>query len=646
MTTAVSSDKMAAAVEQQAVDIKIVDSIDKKDNYNEHDDNKQQPSIDHAPVSTMVCCRNVRDFIIRYRSLLIVYITPLILLPLPLLVTDQIGRCGFMLLLMGVYWCTEALPLAVTGFIPVFLAPMFGILSTKEVCVNYFKDSALMFVGGVIVALAVENSNLHRRIALKVLLIFGTKAHWLMMGSMLPTWFLSMWISNTAAVAMMLPILEAIMEQLDPNILDQKVSEDAEELQSPEETKGQDQILMTNGKMESKESNVEDGESDSKEDEQQSLEAKTKEDEKYKHFCVVMTLAVTYAANIGGIGALTGTSTNIVMAGIANSIWDDNGLGESPVNYTSWMVMGLPLAVVNLFIAWVWMNMYLRGPRGLLRSHRLSQAAEDRIQEIIKKQHTALGGIRFAECVAGVMFSMVVVLCFTRAPGFMPGWASSYPLGYINDAVPVLFIAFVLFALPYNMPSCGSRQGTAPIKTMLNWPFVQQKYPWQILFIFGGGFALAQCCERSGLSVWMAAQLAIVCAPLPASIMVFVASFLVCMLTQITTNAATTTIMMPVMAAMSESVGKSPLYLMFPGALSASFSHMLPVSNPPNAVAFSYGRLKIMDMVKAGFVLNVLGVLTATIATLTWGYSFFDMGVIPWAIENGNLTAIATTVLP
>uniref|UniRef100_A0A3B4BTT3 Solute carrier family 13 member 5b n=1 Tax=Pygocentrus nattereri TaxID=42514 RepID=A0A3B4BTT3_PYGNA len=507
---------------------------------------------------------------------LILFFTPLILLPLPLVEAS----CAFVILMMAVYWCTEALPLAVTALLPALLFPLFGIMQSKQVCMQYLKDTNMLFVGGLMVAVAVEHWNLHKRIALRVLLIVGVRPALLMLGFMGVTSFLSMWISNTATTAMMVPIVQAVLEQL--NIQE---SEPAQITCSEEESLAPDA--------------------------QCSKPAKFKAER--RRICKGMTLCVCYAASIGGTATLTGTGPNLVLKGQMNQLFPQNG---DVINFASWFGFAFPNMILMLTLAWLWLQFLFMGKTwgcGAVKTEK-----EIAAYNVIREEHRQLGPMTYGEFNVLALFCLLVVLWFTRDPGFVAGWAThifNSDAEYVTDATVAVLIAVLLFILPSKPPQF-SQSTASPTPPLLTWKVAQKKLPWNIVLLLGGGFALAKGSEDSGLSRWMGNQLT----PLhniPPWAIVIVLCLLIATFTECTSNVATATLFLPVLASMS--IGMNPLYVMVPCTLSASFAFMLPVATPPNAIVFSYGYLKVSDMAKAGMMMNIIGIFCITLAINTWG---------------------------
>ncbi|NXF79786.1 S13A2 protein, partial [Sclerurus mexicanus] len=546
----------------------------------------------------------------------------------------QEAECGYIIIVMALFWCTEALPLAVTALLPVVLFPVMNIMDSTTVCQEYLKDTNMLFIGGLLVAIAIENWNLHKRVALRVLLLTGVRPALLLMGFMVVTAFLSMWISNTATTAMMVPIAQAVLDQLHRSELESstadQVSENvnkAFELQEGSATPGNSKEIE-----EKDNTHILTIEEDRKRNE-------ALLEEKHKKLCKGMSLCICYSASIGGIATLTGTTPNLVLQGQIDRVYPHNG---GIINFASWFSFAFPTMVLLLILAWIWLQILYLGFNfkenfGCAASPS-TKAKEKQAYIILKEESKKLGRMRFAEIAVLVLFVLLVLLWFTREPGFIPGWATvlfnKNGTSYVTDATVAIFISVLLFIIPSGFSNNAQTDGRTKFQApppLLNWKVVHEKMPWNIVFLLGGGFALAKGSEESGLSAWLGAQLTPL-QQIPHPAIAFLLCLLIATFTECTSNVATTTLFLPILASMAEAICLNPLYVMLPCTLSASLAFMLPVATPPNAIVFSYGQLRVIDMAKAGCVLNILGVLTITLAINTWASSLFQLQTFPaWA---------------
>ncbi|KAK5609701.1 hypothetical protein CRENBAI_026247 [Crenichthys baileyi] len=300
--------------------------------------------------------------------------------------------------------------------------------------------------------------------------------------------------------------------------------------------------------------------------------------------CKAMCLGIAYSSNIGGISTLPGTSPNLIF------------------------------------------SEYLNHFTFLWRCKGEQSEKEKAARKVIEEEYKLLGAMKPQEIFTSVVFVLMVFLWLTRSPGFIPGWSSLFPhhTGYITDATVALLLGLIFFIVPaYGL----SRKYEA----MISWEEFQASMPWKVALLVGGGFALAEGAKESGLSMWVAELLAPL-GDLPVLATVTVACIIVTVTTEVTSNAATITIFLPILSPLAEAIHVNPLYVLIPTTLCTSFSFLLPVSNPPNAVVFAYGHLTIMDMVKAGLGVNVIGVLAVMLAVATWGVPLFSLDAYPdWA---------------
>ncbi len=451
---------------------------------------------------------------------------------------------------MVVWWVFEAVPLAVTAMLPMVVFPLAGVLSGKVVAPLYFNHIVFLFIGGFLVAIAMQRWALHRRLALGILLLIGTSPRRLLFGFMAATAFLSMWISNTATAMLMVPICLAVVSGIE--------GEAGEGPAAPMAT--------------------------------------------------ALLLGVAYAASIGGIATLVGTPPNLSFVRILTISFP-----EAPeIAFSTWMAFALPLSLGLLVIAWAWLaGAFLRGLPASLGS-----------RELIRGELVQLGPMRPEERSVLVVFVLLAGLWVTRADlrlggVVLPGWSGlfAHP-AWINDGVVAMAMAALLFVLP-------SRQATG---RLLDASAIRE-IPWDIVLLFGGGFALAYAIKDSGLAAWIAGQMSVFEGASPW-VIVAVLCLLATFLTEVTSNTATTEMLLPIVAATAVGIGANPLLLMVPVTLSCSLAFMMPVATPPNAIIFGSGRVRIADMARTGLVLNLIGVVLVTAMVYLLGPIVFDQGLL------------------
>ena len=439
--------------------------------------------------------------------------------------------------IMASLWMTEALPIAVTALLPLVLFPLLKIEAFSQVAVNYAHSNIFLYMGGFFIAAAMQKWGFHRRIALRLLLVIGSSPRRIVLGFMVATAFLSMWVSNTATTLMIYPIGLAVIVAV----------------------------------MESDASGV--------------------PDERNRAFRTALMLAIAYSASIGGIATLIGTPPNLVFAGAVARLYPK----APPISFMNWFLVGMVLTGLLLPIAWVVLTRvtFKVDDRPVAGGHRA-------IQEASRK----LGAMGRGEKMVAVVFSLTALAWVTRGDlvlGGMTvqGWASRLGLTEtVNDATVAMLAACLLFILPVNW-----NEGTF----VLDWPSAE-RIPWGILLVFGGGIALADVFKSSGLSGWFGSQLAMF-ATVPLPVLILLTCLTLTFLTELTSNVATATIFMPIVASIATVAGVHPYLLMIPATISASCAFMLPVATPPNAIIFASGHVTIPDMVKTGLILNLVGIV-------------------------------------
>lgn len=579
------------------------------------------------------------------RDILIVVLTPIVLIPFLVVWDSSEAKCAYCVIIMAVFWITEALPIAVTSLLPVFLFPMVGLLTVNETSQQYLNDTNMLFIGGLIVAAAIEHWNIHKRIALQILLRVGSEPRWLMLGLMAPTWFLSMWISNTATTAMMVPIANAILLQLKDTERKYKEGRINQALET-NEIDGVDMELKLEIKQDLSDTGNEKSEGlingDAGHKENGNIDTKQavpepipdnviemEDDPSFKRLCKCLTLSIAYAANVGGIGSLTGTGPNLVMKGQLDIVYEKYKVPRSPITFASWMGFGVPMSLALAVVVWVWLQIVF-----LRCNNCCNKKDEDkdlRVKATIRQEYESLGPLTFGQGAIIGHFVLLAVLWITRDLGGEYGWGHVFKKSFVKDGVPAIFVATMLFIFPSTLPQifCLRPKGDRPpLQPLMSWKAAVLKVPWGVVFLLGGGFAMAYASQESGLSAWVGEKLSVL-DYLSPWVLNLVLCYIVAAMTEVTSNTATCTLMMPILANLAVHLQQSPIYLMFPTAIATSFAFMLPVATPPNAVVFSYGYLRVLDMVIAGFVLNIVCVLVLIGFTESLGDAVFNFHDIP-----------------
>ncbi|XP_075809815.1 solute carrier family 13 member 4 isoform X2 [Microtus pennsylvanicus] len=619
--------------------------------------------------------------LLQARKLLLVICVPLLLLPLPTIYPTSEAACAYVLLVTAVYWVSEAVPLGAAALVPAFLYPFFGVLRSSEVAAEYFKNTTLLLVGVICVAAAVEKWNLHKRIALRMVLMAGAKPGMLLLCFMCCTTMLSMWLSNTSTTAMVTPIVEAVLQEL----IDAEEEQLVAGTSSPEEAElmGLDvnnrqtsvELIFVNedtptadftSLMQNKNLNgvpmvtkpVQTTNQQQPKRQHSSQErsgvlipsSKNQEPNRKKYrshhdqmICKCLSLSISYAATIGGLTTIIGTSTSLIFLEYFNNQYP----AAEVVNFGTWFLFSFPISLLMLVVSWFWMHWLFLGcnfKETCSLSKKKKTKREELSEKRIREEYEKLGDISYPEMVTAFFFILMTVLWFTREPGFVPGWDSFFEKkGYRTDATVSVFLGFLLFLIPAKKPCFGkkrdgaSQEPTQGIEPIITWKDFQKTMPWEIVILVGGGYALASGSKSSGLSTWIGHQM-LSLSSLPPWAITLLACVLVSIVTEFVSNPATITIFLPILCTLSETLHINPLYTLVPVTMSISFAVMLPVGNPPNAIVFSYGHCQIKDMVKAGLGVNVIGLVIVMVAINTWGVSLFHLDTFPAWAKVSNIT--------
>jgi solute carrier family 13 (sodium-dependent dicarboxylate transporter), member 2/3/5 len=452
---------------------------------------------------------------------------------------EKMAKTSFVVALMGSWWIMETFSIYFTALIPLSLFPILGIMDMKEIAPAYANDIIFLFTGGFLIAFAIEKWNLHRRIAIRIMLAIGSTPEKILLGLMLSSFILSMWISNVATTMMLLPAAISIVKQFE---CDDKKS--------------------------------------------------------YNKLSTALLLGIAYASSIGGTATLVGTAPNMIFMGFYNENFPD----LPPINFAKWLLFGLPIACVFLIIA------YFLFKKIFLRNITLPHVS----MEYCENEYSKLGKMSKEEITVSIVFFLTILLWLFReniAVGAfeIKGWSNLFSQSkYITDSTVAMLMASVLFLIP-------SKKN----QNILTWE-EGRKIPMGILFLFGGGFALAKGISASGLSDWLADNLKSLDGLHPVFMVIILCSFMT-FFTEISSNTAATYLILPILLALAKTTDIHPLIIMVPVVFSASYAFMLPVATPPNTIVFGTELINSKDMIKTGVWLNITGIILMTIAIFTIG---------------------------
>jgi len=422
--------------------------------------------------------------------------------------------------LIAVLWATEAIPLFVTALFPLVFFPLLGISSFSETAIPYANKNIFLFLGGFILALSIQKSNLHERIALNILRFAGKTGPTLIGGFMFVSAFLSMWMMNTSTTLMLLPIGISVAH-------------------------------IINEQNEVKEQSSD--------------------------FAKALLLGIAHAASIGGMATLVGTAPNAIFASFI-----ENNYGVE-ISFREWMTVGLPVVFFLLPLSWFALTK-------IVYSTSFSKGAETSLH--LQTQHKKLGPMTTAEKRVAIIFAI------TAASWMFRDLLQLVPfLANLTDHVIAMISAITLFLIPD-----GNKDGK-----LMDWE-TAQKVPWNLLILFGGGLSLANAVASTGLAAWLGNGLEPF-GVLGLMALIFASVTLIVFLTELTSNIATTSVFLPVIAALAIGLGEDPVMFGASITLAASCAFMLPVATPPNLIVYGSGFISIRSMMISGVVLNIIGII-------------------------------------
>jgi len=459
---------------------------------------------------------------------------------------------------MATWWITEAIPIYVTALLPLAIFPLLGVTDIRETSASYADPIVFLFLGGFLIAKAIEKTGLHKRFALTMLRIFGTRPKYIVAAFMIVTGFMSAWMSNTATTLLMLPIAVAVISQFSNSPI---------------------------------------------------LNARKKE-----MFATCLLLSIAYSASLGGVATLIGTPPNAIFASLAQS------LADVEVNFTQWMFVAMPISAVSLFVVW-W---YLTNFGAKVTDIPSLTEEKDQIESELAK----LGRMAKNEKVMMAVFAATATAWISR--GLV--WKDALPM--VDDSMIAIAAALSLFIIrvPKVKQRLESQIDTSndfdmtsnnDADALLDWK-TAVKIPWGVLILIGGGLALANGFASTQLDDWIAGQLMFLGQTPHLIIIIFAIVAVTVFSGEIISNTATAALFIPITASLAVSLGIPPVYLMAPVAVATSYSFIIPISTPPNAIVFSTGHVTAAKMARAGLPLALIGVgivtlLTSVLVPLIWG---------------------------
>jgi len=353
-----------------------------------------------------------------------------------------------------------------------------------------------------------------------------------------------------------------------------------------------------------------------------------------------LLIGIAMSSNIGGTGVVTGTPPNLVAPDILQKKFGD-GTG---LTFASWMAFSIPVMIVNIILAWLWLQKLMQWSIGRQNKDQ-SKEREEKAMKAINKKYEELGKMSVHELQVMILFMILILLWFFKTPIFIPGWgdlfAAETSAGVkisIAQATPAILICLLLFVLPQNYNFWPFSAPGKPFKkspSLITWRLIETKMPWGVLFLLGGGFTLAKCLQTSGLSIMLVAQLnKLNLTSLPGWLASIIFTGLTVVITNLCNNTATANALVPILADMSINMCLNPILLTVPAAIACSYAFALPVSTAPNAIVFGHSTMKTVDMVKAGMMMNVICFSVLVLAINTYAVPMFDLHTYPdWAVE-------------
>ena len=438
--------------------------------------------------------------------------------------------------LMVVFWITEAMPIPFTALLPILLFPLMGITGAKgqndiQLFKHYAYQTCYLLVGVGFLSGSMVKHGLHKRIALGIVSKIGKKPATLILGFIIAVAFVSMWMSNTTATVMMLPVALAIASTLG--------------------------------------------------DEARGLRK-------------AMVLSIPYAATIGGMATVIGTTTNPTGIGL---IQETIGV---EINFLDWLKIGLPFTIVLIPLFWIYMVKFFKVDK-----------MENIDISIARHQYEALGPMKKGEKYTAVIFLLCVVLWVTRSTV----WGKLVP--FATDETVAMLGAFLVMAIPLDYKEN---------EYVCDWKTGFNDIPWNAVILLGGSMVMGNAFKDAGVAGWVANMLQGL-AGMNAVVICIIVGIVTALLTELTTNAVVVAAFIPVLAGVGEAIGVSPFAMMIACMLACNFAFMLPPATPPNAIAYGTGEITMKDLITCGLGLKLIALVVFPIVLYGITMGIFGIGV-------------------
>ncbi|XP_018788165.1 PREDICTED: protein I'm not dead yet-like [Bactrocera latifrons] len=515
---------------------------------------------------------------------IVLIVTPFLLLPIIIPGYERPLRCLYVFSLMSIYWLTTAVPLQVTGLLPFVLLPFLGLMDSTPTCKQYFTVPLAIFIGGAIVGLSIESSNLGKRVALGLLTVLGVSPKRIIITLILTTGFFSMWMQNTITTAMMLPLVKAVLDEFEAGGL--KIKED----KKPEQDE---------------------------------------ENRESSHIATGYYLAVCYSATIGGCASLIGTSTNIATKGQYENLFVNT---TDIIDFPKALAYNIPWVLVALVLLYFTL---LMTHFGLFRPKSVTGAAlssftksSNEVTTAVKQKFEDMGPMSIHEIQVAIISILMIFLLTFQSPGIITGWADPMnKKGFIKGATPMIAVVVMLFYFPARYTFFKFCCGKGPFpssaeKPLLSWKYVNNNFPWGIVFVLGSGFALSKSFIESGLSLWLADKVSTFNG-LPLPVLQLFSLLVSAFLTTFTLNTGVCNIVVPIIAEIARNAQTHPLNLIYPAGLGCCVAFLLPISTPPNALVAEQANISWKKMFVGGLIPTFTTIILIYLNSLSWHFIVF-----------------------